>query len=399
MSPIYQADVILSCKVYNSLDAEALSKDKTLSIEDRSMTGPTELELVKSSTVLSKVVEKLDLDTDNINSIPTTQSPFTFGEFNVSRKLHHEKMILRSLDATKYALEIPKEGFVKEGFVGERYHWILPNQESVNVLVNVLPIETNTVYQFSKKPRDEIINEILSNTIFEAIGIEDNLLTSLIKISYKGMNPEQITEIVNSIAESAVEVSKKEEQIQAGNALELVLIERDQAKKALDEQIKRLSQVQIHLDKLSVNEEINAQYIASQMAEIKNNICKLEAQKASLKDTITDQHPKMISIEASLKSYNDLYEKLKRNAHESLARESEILSLEKDIAIYTRIYEKTMQDYHYFKARYESPVGNLRVVELAHIPAIPISYSKPIIILLSALIGLVCGYVIALVLD
>ena len=398
-TPKYRATVILSSKIYGSLSGSAYAEEKQLSLENDQRAAPRELELIQSRLVLSKVVDKLLLDT-TITPVGSSGKGrgLKIKRFDVSPDLNNQEIALFSVAPDTFSIKVKNKGALSEGSIGKDQSFEISSSETIRIAVDELPDEP-TEYTLLKKPKDEIIEDILTNSVFEAPGIADKLVTNLIKISYTGMNPKQTTEIVNTIAEVAVDVSKNEERIQARNSLELMLREQKHLAMVLEEKTKRLSELKLQLGKPTLNESIDSQYTANQLESLVERIQDLESQRLAALTTRTELHPMVQEIEANLISFRQSLKDLKVEVSESLSLGHMVLNLQRDLMVYNKLYEEVTNDLEQFHARSEFPVGNLRIVEKAAIPDAPISYSKPVIILLSALVGLVCGYVVALAIE
>jgi len=399
-TPKYMATVILSSKVYSSLSGAASSEERELPIEDRETAAPRELELIKSQAVLSRVVQRLKLDTKvSGNGFSSKKNPLAIEAFEAPPSMNNKKIVLEMIDDGNYSLDIADAEFSSRGAIGKEETFDLPENENLKIFLREKPKSKEKTFTLLKKPRQEIIDEILSITTFEAPGIENMLVTNLIKISVKGMEPDLIAKIANTIAEVAIDQSKREEQKAAQRSMQLTAVEQKNIRKLLHEKSRRLSNMKIALHQFAYNDEVNAQSMASMLEKVEEQVNLSKSELSKLKERLTDEHPKVKEARAGLNSYEDAQGNLIAISNKSLENGTELLDLQREIQMYNRIYEEIGSDYEQFKARFEAPVGSLSLVESSMVPDSPVSYSRPVIILLSALIGVICGYIVALVLD
>lgn len=395
-TPRYQASVYLSSQVYGSLSAAALSKDKAIPLDDKETSAPRQLELLQTPQILTELVKTLDLDLTVEGKLA---DQFVISELTLSRSLYNETILITTIDDLTYRVDIPAANFEAEGTLKYPEVFAVDNENMLQIQLDAIPQIPGAELTLVKRPIGETIDEILANSLFEAPGVDDKLVTNLIRVSYTGMNPQKIAKIVNTLADLAVQNSKFEEKREAFQTLELMNLERAQVLSFLNLTGQKLAELNRGLRRVSINEEIDSKLAADQMIEVEKNLVKAKAELSALKKQSTDQNPKIQASLAGIESLIAEREEIHRKATSSLQVGDELLDLHRDLLVYTNLYQEICRSLQQFQARAESPVGNLTVLEYAQAPDTPVSYSRPVIILLSALIGMICGYILALVLD
>jgi len=394
-TPRYTATVVLSSQIYGSLSAAAISENKGIPLDDKETAAPRQLELIQTKQILRKLVNGLNL---NLEKSGRNASLLRVETLEVPESLNNTPIVITPVDGRRFNIDIPSKEIAAGGVLRERETFSTPDGKAVTILISALPPEGSRV-TLKKIPVGEAIDEFLANSLFEAPGVTEKLVTNLIRVSYTGMDPRKVTSVVNKLAEIAVEESKQEESKEARRALTLFEVERMQVLGYLNQTGKKLAELNRELDRVSLSEDVDSQFTADQLVEVEKSILKAAAELAMLEQNLTDKSPKLREAKAAYQSLIARRNAVAEQAKGSLKKGDELLDLQRDLLVYTNLYQEICNNLQQFEARVISPVGNLSILEYAEFPDTPVSFSRPVIILLSALIGLICGYIVALVLD
>jgi tyrosine-protein kinase Etk/Wzc len=400
LTPKYNATVYLSSKIYASLSANALSTDKVIPVDDKETSAPRQLALIQTPQLLRRLIDKLQLDyriVSETGGIPASALAVT--EFNVPSSLFNTSITLTAKDNSNYTLEIPHIDAVMEGKIGVKESFAIPNELPIELKVSKLPAQENSVFTLHKKPKGEVIEHLLDNLVFEADGTDAKLVTNIITITYTDMNPKSAADTVNALAEIAVNDSRDQEKELAGYTVGLMEIERNYILDVLNKTGEELSKLSTELAHVGFDEKVYGKLFADELTNLDQSIAQASADLAMAGQTVTDQHPKYQEAAAVYRSFLGQRDRYDRIIKESVAQGRNTMDLQRDLEVYTTLYQDASRNLQQFKARMEEPVGDLRIVELACIPDTPSSLSRPLIIGLSLIVGMICGYIVALVFD
>ncbi len=396
-TPKYRSTIMLSAKVFNSLGAAASSQEKRVQVEDKDTAAPRELELIQSDEVLAEVVCRLHLDVlVNGEVYNCNSSPIRISELNIPRALEDKKISLVRQQDERYDLYISGLSIELTGKLNEPLRYQLEEGDFLLTLSEWSDTGRDKVV-LKKKSVYEAINDLHGVTMFEAPGIDQNLVTNLIVVSAVSMDPAMAALIANTISEVAVEKSKDDERSEAEASAMLLKVERMQLENVLNSHEIALSQLHLDLGQPTTNSEVNAELASRRIQNLDAEIALADSELKKLSQTMTFHHPKYRQTAARLASYQHAKKELIHETHKTISREQDYLNVERKLQVFGHLYDEISRELQIFEARLQEPVGNLRVLRKAMAPDYPYSYSRSVIILLSSLVGMICGYIAALV--
>lgn len=400
LTPKYQATVYLSSKIYASLSASALSSDKVIPVDDKETAAPRQLQLLQTPQLLRRLIDQLQLDITIASNDPAVaKEALLIPTLSVPISLYDVEMHITPTDATNYLIQVPSLKFEGSGTVGTMEYFQAAPQKTIQLLVTEMPAAVAGGFTVTKQAKGEVIDHLLDNLVFDADGTDSKLVTNIITIAYTDMVPERSANVVNALAELAVTDSKEQEKEQAKYTVGLMAVERDYIQSYLDKTGATLATLSSDLSHVGFDEKIYGKQFADELTNLDKSIAESHAQLEMIAKTVTDQHPKFQEADAVLKSYSTKREKYDQLVKESVGSGVALLDLQRDLTVYTTLYQDVSKNLQQFYARLKEPVGDLRIIELACVPDTPSSLSRPVIIGLSLIVGLICGYIIALVFD
>lgn len=400
LTPKYQATVYLSSKIYASLSASALSIDKVIPVDDKDTSAPRQLALMQTPQILRQLIDKLQLDnivTSSDTAIAITE--LSLGEFTVTPNLFDIPIYVTVVDKDTYQLIIPYLSFEKKGTVGKSENYLISKDYSVKIKVDKIPATKGLTYTLKKEPKGKVVEKLLDNLVFEADGYDSKLVTNIITVNFTDMSPTKAALVANTLAQLAVEDSKIQEKEQAQNAVTLMEAERDHILDQLNRTGTKLAMLSTKFAHVAFDEKIYGKQFADELTNLDKSIAEAHAQLSMISTNVTDKHPQYQEAAAVYQSYVKKRDDYDQVVQASVGQGNSFLDYQRDLTVYTALYEDVSKNLQQFAARLKEPVGDLRVIELACIPDTPSSLSQPLIIALSALVGLICGYIAALVFD
>lgn len=400
LTPKYDATVLLSSKIYGSLSADALSTDKMIPVDDKDTAAPRQLAILQSYELLQKLVERLHLDIEIASPSSTIASNrLKIENLALPMKLLKKPVYFTKEEGSRYKIAIPSVYFEGNGENNKVETFTFSDGSSMTVKVADFDVPTGSAFTVTKQPQGEVINDLKSNLIFDAPGLPEKLVTNIVSIVFTGLEPEKVVQTVNTLAEIAVETSKEEERKEATYMTALLENEKKRVIAHLVSKGEEIAILSGSLNHVAYDEKLYGKLFVDELAQLENNIALAYSELAKISQSYTENHQIHKESNAAYQSLVDKKEKTKEMVSKSVAGSRLINDVQRDITIYTSIYEQISANLEQFQARIKEPVGNLRIINYATLPDTPSSLSRPVIILLSVFLGLVSGYVLALVLD
>lgn len=400
LTPKYQATVLLSSKIYGSLSASSLSTDKILPVDDKETSAPRQLVLIQTQSVLTKLVEQLHLDITITPNTPSVESnSISLKRLVVPPTIVNKEILLATTTQQTYSITIPDIEFSKNASFGMEDKFLLPDGSSMEIRMDNISAPIGSLFTIIKAPQGETINNLIDNLVFDAPGMDNKLVTNVITIAYTGMEPIKITDTVNALADIVVEMSKDQERSEATYMTQLMEIEKNFLLDLLNAKGQELAAASMGLDRVAYDERVYGKLYTDELSQINNNIALAHSELAKLSQSVTSKNRLYLEAQAAYRSLVDQRDSITKKIDRSVSGGNLILDLQRDLAAYTTLYQTVVANLEQFRARMIEPIGNLRVVEYACIPDTPSSLPRLLIVLLSIIVGMISGYVVALVFD
>lgn len=400
LNPQYQATVLLSSKIYGSLSANSQANDKMLPVDDKDTSAPRQLVLVQTQTLLRKLVDKLHLNlTIETNNSSVLPSCLSIDKLTSPMSLNKTDVVITVEEQNAYNVEVPSINFSAKGKIGNLEKYKLPDGEDLELLIDKITAPHNTKFTVTKIALGETVNKIMGNLVFDAPGVDNKLVTNILSITYTGMDPQKVVEIVNTLADIAVSLSKEEERSEAAAMVSVMEIEKKNILDLLNIKGEELAVLSMDLNHVGYDEKIFSKYFADELTQIDANIAQAHSDLSKLAQTVTSKNLLYQEALAAYQSFVGQKNEIKQQIAKSVSSGNILVDVQRDLVAYTTIYEETCKNLQQYTSRLLDPIGDLRIVEYACEPDTPSSLSRPVIILLSAIVGLICGYVVALVFD
>ncbi len=419
-TPIYQADVLIQLK-QNESGINTLQDISSIVVAEPSLAA-TEIEIIKSHSVLARVIEDHRLDiiakpkyfplfgrhaarihetaSDRLNEPWLGFSSFAWGgEFiqinQLELPLQYVDQDLKLVvgDSDNYFLYGPGGRLIIQGTVGRLVISDTHVGEAlpVRVEISTLRARAGTQFQVQKKSYMQSFDDLQERLTIKEIGLK----TGILRLSLEGPHPEENVTILNSIARIYVgqDIARKSEEVV--NTLQFLEGQLPLLKKNLESAEAKLNEHRLKFG--SINLEVDNRALLDKIAEIATQISRLELMRVELKTKFTTEHEAMKTLEQKirqLKSEQKLYnERLKKLPGATL----EALRVSRDVKVATEIYLLVLNKAKSTEIAKSGIVSDVSIIDKAIVSNIPDQPKKLLLIsagiLLGTLIGIVYAYI------
>ena len=406
-TPIYQADAVLQIEE-KSGGMPGLGDLSDMLATDA--LAATEIEIIKSRNIIGKAVDKLNL---TINAQPdylpiigaaiarrhsgaevsSGMGSYAWGGERIQLKrlvlssyLIEDGVVLVTGKDQQYTLTGIDGEALLTGSVGE-----VASGNGVEVFISELVAREGVEFNLRQSSRIKAINNLQ-----EEIKVsEKGKKTGILRISLDGEDPALISRIIDSVANLYLRqnVERMSEEAESGlkflqKQLPLIKDEMEAAEIELNS---------YRMSKSSVDLTLEAQSLLDRIITIEAQLAELEVKRADISKKYTDVHPIMITLvnhEAKLK---EQLEKINSRAHGLPKTQQEILRLSRDVEVATTIYTQLLNKVQELKVAKAGTVGNVRIIDTALTAEKPIKPKKAMIVLLSLVLGIFLGVMVAFV--
>jgi tyrosine-protein kinase Etk/Wzc len=403
-TPVYQATALVQVEPKKS---DLLGFSDVSSMLGKQSPSTTEIELIKSRSVIGKTIDSLKLDV-----VVTPHYLPVFGEFLARRfkSSSPDEIAAPLLGMNSYAwggetlslskLEVPTQNLGKElifiagehgqytlldnddnilaeGEVGEPF-----NQNGVVVLVEEMRANPGTEFSIVRNPR---MTSILAYQ--EALDVNERGKESgIIALALESKDPTQAVKILNKIVHFYVDQNVTRTSAEAAQSLAFLKEQLPQVKKDLEKAGSELNQYQIRNKSVDISLETKA--MLDQIVALDTSISELKLQQAEIDRKFTRQHPAYRALLTQIAELSSKQKMLASKVEELPSTQQELLSLTRDVQVGAEIYTLLLNKSQELDIVRAGTVGNVRLIDLADVDINkPVKPKKILIVLIATLLG------------
>jgi tyrosine-protein kinase Etk/Wzc len=353
-TPIYQATVML--QVEESSPSVPGLDDMTSMFEGTSE-AITEIELLKSRTVLGLATDNLKLNTVVEAKLMPLIGGYFYRKFTPLSENHlaepmfgassyawgGEKLDLFSFDVPQALL-----GEVFELVAGKQQSFTLYTEDGEQVLSGKVGTEVNNsqykiaVRTLNARPgtRFTVIKNYRLSTILalqkEIGAAEKGKQSGIINLSYQHKNPSHAEEVLNYIADIYVRQNVERNSAEAKKSLDFLRVQLPQIKTDLEQAEANFNDFQ--KAQQSVNITLETQGVLEQIVELETTLQEMELKRLQVSLKFKRQHPNYQAVLSQIKSIEQQKNKLSSKVNALPETQQALLSLMRDVEVGNEIY-------------------------------------------------------------
>lgn len=411
-TPTYQADVLVQ------IEAEK-GKGLLSQLEDLPGMVPqtpaeTEIEILRTRTLLGSVVDELHLDTTarprwfpvfgaavarwragDEPAAPLLGLPsFAWGgeriqvpRLSVPSSLEDTPLTLVALGEGRYELRGPA-GVLLAGEVGKAAESTpdARTREKVELFVAELVSRPGTQFELEKLQRKEVVEKLQEKLSI----VEKGRKTGVLRISLAHPDQGRVAAIVDAIAQRYLRQNVERKSAEAEKTLEFITTQLPLLKSNVDVAENSLSRYRSNKN-AAVDLSLETKAILDRSSEIEKRAAELQLQRAELRQRFTENHPAVISLrqkEASIEA-----ERTAINSQLKVLPESELNSvrLMRDVKVANELYVLLLNKSQELKIVKSGTIGNVRMLDPAVVPTKPATPRPAGALSISLVVGLGLG--------
>ncbi|MEE2651328.1 MAG: polysaccharide biosynthesis tyrosine autokinase [Pseudomonadota bacterium] len=401
--PIYQATAIIQVEEKQPGLPGMSDITEMLGSESEAV---TEIELIKSRTVLGGAVDKLNLDIViepkyfpvigaaiarrfagldgeiapplmGMNSYAWGGEALRVSEFSVPAAFYGEAHVLRSLSDGSYALYSPDDELIFEGRVGLR-----ASAPGYSLFVSELSANPDTEFSIVRQRRLSAIIELQ-----ETLGASERGKDSgIIALSLEDDTPSHAENVLNVVAQNYLRQNVERQSAEASKSLEFLREQLPGIKRDLEEAERKFNSYQVKAG--SVNITAEAEALLAQVVELETSVAELQLKQAELDRLYTRDHPTYQAWREQMAELRSRKKELDERIMSLPGTQQELLGLKRDLEVGTEIYTQLLNNIQELDIVRAGTVGNVRIVDEAAVNVEePVKPKKTLIVIAITLLG------------
>jgi tyrosine-protein kinase Etk/Wzc len=410
----YKADALLRIDRNKALLAATIrSETNASSTEAESPRAQREVEILRSRSVLGKVVDNLNLMVeyspsyfpiigeaiarrhdvhDGVAEAWLGFSRWAWGgeklniaTFNVPDRYLDKEFTLVALEKGRFRLLGPKGEDLVEGQVGETVTADMGETEPVAIKISELAAHPGTHFELTRKTSLTAI-ETLQKAFFVKEISKD---TDILSVELKGRNPEQLAKSVNDIATIYVNATVNWESAEASQKLGFLESQLPIVKARLEKAEQELSAYRQQNGAVDIPAE--AEILLKQASEMETMHIQLKQKYEEQNQRLAGAHPDMVATKAQIKRIDNKLAGLEKRIKNLPRTQQRMVSLARDVQVNTELYTSLLNGAQEQRIAAAGSLGNSRIVDFAVTPEKPYWPKPGLLLAIAALLGLSAG--------
>lgn len=403
-TPIYKATALVQVEE-SSPSVPGL--DDMAGMFESSSEAVTEIELLKSRSVIGEAVDTLKL---NIIAEPKL-FPIIGGKVYRSFVAESEGDIAEPLlGLSSYAwggetinvfrFNVPKafEGEAFELVIGENKSYELFNPEGDSVLKGVVGKEQAagfyelTIRDLNARPGTEftLVKKNRYRTIIELqeeIGASEKGKDSgIIAMGYEHKNAAHAAKVLDKVADIYVRRNVERNSAEAKKSLDFLEVQLPEVKRQLEQSEQRFNDYQKQRN--SVNISLETQGVLEQIVELETTLQELELKRLELSRKFKREHPAYQGVLKQIESVKSEKDELTSKVGNLPETQQELLRLTRDVEVGNEIYMLLLSKTQELDIVRAGTVGNVRVVDAAAVDTTePVKPKKALVAVVATMLG------------
>lgn len=410
----YKADALLRIDKNKALLAANLrSEGNGTPTEAENPRAQREVEILRSRSVLGKVVEDLNLVVEaspryfpiigetlarkhdkheGVAGAWWGFSRWAWGgeklkieRFEVPDRYLDKAFTLVALEAGRFQLLSPKGEVLAEGLLGETLTADIGEASPVVVNVAALQAHYGTEFELRRKTSLAAIE-----TLQKAFSVKEvSKDTDILSVELKGRDPEQLAKSVNDIASIYVNATVNWESAEASQKLNFLESQLPLVKENLEKAEQALSAYRQQHGAVDISAE--AEILLKQASEMETLNIQLKQKYDEQSQRLESEHPDMIATNAQIRRVSNKLAALEKRIKDLPKTQQNMVSLSRDVQVNTELYTSLLNSAQEQRIAAAGSLGNSRIVDFAVIPEKPYWPKPGLLLAIAGLLGMSLG--------
>ncbi len=409
--PVYQADAIVQVEDNANSTKDALGELAT--IFDTKQTAAAEIEILRSRLVVGQAVDALHLD---INVQPryfpligafwarhageVAPAPFGLRHFAWGgEQIEVSQFVVPDVDRNVPFTLVSRGGGEYDLLASDGTHVLSGKagvlakgrdaEGPVDLLVDRLVGRPDTQFIVQRGSTLQAVSQ-LQKTL--SIG-EQTKQSGIIGITLEGSNRKLAANIVNAIARAYVQQNIDRKSAEAERTLKFLDQQLPKLRDELDHAEDRYKDFRNSKGTVDLTEE--SRLLLGQIVDAKSKLLDLQQQRAALLQRFAPTHPAVVSLDGQIGVLQQQLAELDKGVARLPETEQSALRLLRDVEVDTELYTNLLDSAQQLRIVKAGQVGNVRVIDYAVLPELPIKPRRSFVLAFAVVGGLMVGILAA----
>ncbi|WP_269844776.1 polysaccharide biosynthesis tyrosine autokinase [Methyloprofundus sedimenti] len=276
------------------------------------------------------------------------------------------------------------EQFVTDGEVGKPVSITVDGGDTaLRIFVSILKARPGTHFIVLKQSQVSAMEDLIESFSVAEKGRDIGILS----FTMLSASPSRAMQTLNEVANIYVRMNVEKKSAEAQKTLEFLEKQLPTIKSQLEVATDELNEYR--LKKGSVNLGIETQSILGGIVEKNTQVTLLEQKKDELRQSFTSLHPAIISIDRQINRLQKQIIQHNKKVTQLPETQQVILELSRDVQVNAELYSTMLNNLQAIKVAKSGTVGDVRVIDYAVMPTLPIKPKKSLIVAVATILGLI----------
>ena len=413
-APVYEANALIQVeetKENTSTTASALGAAANL-FEIRSPAS-AEMEILRSRLVVGQAVQSLHLDLSvwpkyiplvgkwlareatspsepgflGMKGYVSGNESLKVESFVVPPKFEAKRFVVR-LSGDGYDLVSPNGETLANGRFGTPLAFTVGGQKG-QMLVSAAVGNPGAEFNLVRSPQLAVIERLQRSLVI----VEQGRQSGVIVTSLTGNDPEVIAQTLNEIGSMYVRQNAARKVAEAEKMLGFLKTNLPQLRAKIEQSESKFNQFRNRNGAFDLNTE--SKVVLDQSIKLQTLLLDLEQKRSDLDARFGPKHPSIQTIDVQIKGLTKELAAINNRIKTFPAVEQDFLRLTRDMKVDTELYASLLNSSQQLQLVTEGSVGNVRIVDMAAVPQVPIRPLPMNITAIAGILGLLTSLLFA----
>ncbi|MGJ7490402.1 polysaccharide biosynthesis tyrosine autokinase [Variovorax sp. ZT4R33] len=217
--------------------------------------------------------------------------------------------------------------------------------------------------------------------------------SGIIAVSMMGVDPYKITRVLNAVGAQYVRQNIERKAAEAQKTLAFLDVQLPQFKKQLEASEEVYNRFRNQKATVAFNEEATA--VLTESVDRQTRLLDAQQRRRDLESRFTAAHPSVQTLDAQIAALQREIGNIQTRIKGLPAIQQEAVRMERDVKVNTELYQSLLNNALQLRLVKEGKVGNVRVLDEAVVPEVPVKPNRKVIIGAALALGLFLGVVVA----
>ena len=411
--PIYEANLLVQVEDSGG-STKALIGEASGLVDVKTATS-AEIEILRSRLVIGQAVDSArlyisaqprylpvigaalarraeDLSTPGflgLTGYVTGKESISVPEFAVPRKLEGSRFLVTAQADGQYTLSHPRLGTPLRGRVGAPLKAETPLGH-IELTVADLQAHPGAEFTLVRRSRLSAVEELQRNLRLAEKGRQSGIMD----VSLRSSDPEQLIVVLNAIGHQYVRQNVERKAAEAEKTLAFLQVQMPQFKKQLVQAEEQYTRYRNQQGSVALDEE--AKIMLARTADLQGKMFEAEQKRLELITRFTPDHPAIKMLDSQIHAWQEELGRANASIRKMPTVQQDTLRLERDVKVNNELYQQLRNSALQLQVVREGKIGNVRVIDEATKPELPVGPNRPAILGVATAVGLLGGAFLAL---